>query len=153
MKYFFIAVLLLALPSHGQSKPSGLDITRIKETGLTQPQAEQVLRMVVAKSPYRHWLNTRYAYIENLDDKTRQTVPGFYMFRLAYDSPKARATAYAGPYLISQKTADVWDVGLSSDCKNLHFPALAALQTQVRKKTGTTLDDETDLRKKFDCFK
>ena len=152
MKSVFAAILLTVLAGLVPAKAAGAGLGAVAVTGLTKPQAEAVLRLVIAQGVYRRWLHSRHSYIENLDQAEKQAVPGFFMFRLAYDAPQTGATAYAGPYLISQKTADVWDVGDPGACKNLHFPALARWQAQVTRKTQAKVQDEAGLRAAFDCF-
>jgi hypothetical protein len=152
MKHHIAALLLAVVFVAAWARAEGFKLAEVQQNGLSKMQAEQILQLVIARSAYRKWLHSSNAYIENLDEPAKQAVPGFFMFRLAYDAPTAGATAYAGPYLISQKTADVWDVSLPTACKNLHFPALTRLQAGVMKETGATVQDESALRKAFDCF-
>ncbi len=151
MRKYLILGLLGLFAWLPRAKGAGLEFSHVSEQGLSKAQAEQVVRLVLMHSAYRKWLNTSSAYIENNDGEGETFVPGFYMFRLAYDLPKAQTTSYAGPYVVSKKTADVWDVSLASACKNLHFPALTRLQTQVMKQTKSTIAGEKALREQFDC--
>ncbi len=147
----FILLVILIPVSWAQS--FGIHPAQIAESGLTEQQAKQVLRSVLKHGKYGKILALRGAYIEDgfFDENGQQSDPGFYTFRLAYDSPKAGATDYFGPFVVSQKTGDVWDISLTSGCKNFHSPALTRLQATIMKKTKAAIENERPLRENFDC--
>lgn len=154
MKRILFALLLLIPGAVLGAKPWSLNAAQIAESGLTEQQAEQVLRLALQQSKYRKHFVSPHSYIEDgfvNQDGTPKTA-GFYMFRLAYDGPKATMTWYFGPFLVSQKTGDVWDVSLSSGCVNFHSAALTRIQATIMKKTKTAIEDEKALRNNFDCL-
>jgi hypothetical protein len=154
MKRFLVALILMTTIIAAWAKSSGLDPSKVGADGLTHGQAEQVLRIALMHGGYKKELVLPGAYIEGpLANKTgKPPVPGFFMFRLAYDSPSAGATDYIGTFVVSQKTGDVWDVGLPSGCSNFRSAALTRVQTVIMKKTGKIMHDEMHLREQFDCL-
>ena len=154
MKSILISVLLFTTLSLAYAHPTLPNPALVSESGLTAQQAEQVLRFVLVRGKYGKIITLRGAYIEGsfFDKDGKQSIPGFYTFRLAHDSPKVGATDYFGPFVVSQKTATVWDVGLGSGCKKFESAALARLEVAIIKKTKAPPPDENILHDNFDCL-
>ena len=76
-----------------------LQPARIKDSGLTREQAEQVLRVALKHQDYQ--LQRPGVFIDGdlQDENGKPPHPGYYDFSLGYNDPKAGATEYWGLFL------------------------------------------------------
>jgi hypothetical protein len=144
-RYFLVGVIL-ATSAQARPLPGGAD--DVASTGLTLQQARKVLVVVLKHEKFR--LSDPALSIDDhvngpSGDPDR---PGYYNFSLAYENPKAGATAYLGYYAVNIKTGDVWEV---ESCVRYQFPALRALQREIGQRTGAPLASNKAARDEIGC--
>ncbi|MGP8539906.1 hypothetical protein HBO40_02630 [Pseudomonas protegens] len=125
-----------------------LQPARIKDSGLTREQAEQVLRVALKHQDYQ--LQRPGVFIDGdlQDENGKPPHPGYYDFSLGYNDPKAGATEYWGLFSVSLNTGDTWEI---NSCKRLDGAELRALQRRVMARTGKSLADEKSQREGLGC--
>ena len=144
-----LAILLSLLGAHtAPAAEISLRSNRIAQSGLTTPQAKELLKLVLRHEGY-DW-KKRGMFIDD-DLKASDGAaphPGYLDFALGFDSPKAAATTFLGYYAVSQKTGDIWELNL---CKRYEFSELQRAQKIVMERTRTSFYDERIERRGLGC--
>ena len=133
-KTLIVALTTITLSAHAEQDV--LIAAQVAKTGLTQAQAQQVLRVVLKHLRFN--LNKEGMLIDgDISGSNGQPMrPGYIDFALTYDTPTAAATDVLGTYSVDMLTGDVLE---NTRCKRYRFAALTRLQKAISARTGVAL--------------
>jgi len=76
-------------------------------------------------------------------------IPGYYSFSIIRESDSAaRADETIRMYVVSKKTADIWELNL---CTHYSFPELQKIQQTIVHETGAASGTDPDMPKAIGC--
>jgi hypothetical protein len=113
---------------------------------LSRSEAKTLVRLVLRHEHIK--LSRRYCTLDNLDRPGKPFSEGSYAFAAMCDFPNSAATVPYGLYIVSLRTADVWDL---DGCQWFDFPALRTKQRYVQRRLHTTEQEKAVYRASTGC--
>ena len=129
---------------------AGQDASQSEKRALGQVQAEglstkQAKKMLVMVLRHERLMSDQPGFnIEAIE----KSVPGYIIFFVTLDSPRASATNVIGSFAVSPLTGDVWETNL---CKRYTFKALKKIQAEIILRTRKTFASEVNERRHLGC--
>jgi hypothetical protein len=127
------------------------DFREIGREGINLEQAYYIVALVARHQNYRVW--DEESTIESWDvEWTSEPSNRFFTLAIGFFRNVDPAENFPRIYYVSKMTGDVWSaVFLDFPCHRISFPALRAIQSKIRAKTGVTLASERQQRIGIEC--
>lgn len=141
-------ILALTIAQAAHAKTDVFDPAQVAKNGLTQAQAQQVLRVVLKHLRFK--LERKGMFIDGdiSGPDGRPMRPGYFDFALTYDTPGVAATDVLGTYSVDVLTGDVLE---NTRCKRYRFAGLVRLQKAISARTGVALLPEKTAMARVGC--